>query len=205
MSISARMTEINRIIAGNGFSKVSFAQFSKDMAKIFPYFNNDENLDELKVMYNEIHLPSRATDCSAGYDFYSPFQFVLRPGNTITIPTGIRAEINQTWFLMVCPKSGLGCKFHVRLTNTVGIIDSDYSNADNEGHIFIELEIPSPGYTIPNECFGKDLRTAIYEHKMLIGRGNKFAQGIFLPYGTSENDDSVEKIKRTGGFGSTGK
>ena len=197
------ISEFTKIIVSKGFSKVSFTQFAKDMAATFPYFEDKETLVELKAMYDGIILPTRSTDYSAGYDFYAPFAFTLKPGNTIKIPTGIRANINQTWFLLACPKSGLGCKYHVKFANTIGIVDSDYALADNEGHIFLELSIESSGICVPNSCFGRDITTTIRD--MEIEAGNKFAQGIFLPYGVVENDDEIVKTKRTGGFGSTGK
>ena len=61
--------------------------------------------------------------------------FELKPGETIKIPTGIRVKINDGWVLKLYPRSGLGFKFRVQMNNTVGIIDSDYYNSDNEGHI----------------------------------------------------------------------
>ena len=38
------------------------------------------------------------------------------------------------------PRSGLGFKFRLQLNNTVGIIDSDYYNSDNEGHNFCKTD-----------------------------------------------------------------
>lgn len=197
------ISEFSKIIVSKGFSKVSFTQFAKDMAATFPYFEDKEKSAELKSMYDGIILPTRSTEYSAGYDFYAPFAFTLKPGNTIKIPTGIRVDINQAWFLLACPKSGLGCKYHVKFANTIGIVDSDYAFADNEGHIFLELEIPPLIPCVPNTCFKQDLKTSLQD--MTIDVGNKFAQGIFLPYGVVENDDKTVKSKRTGGFGSTGK
>ena len=120
-------------------------------------------------------MPERATVGSAGYDFYSPLDFVLEPGQTIKIPTGIRAKIEDGWVLMIFPRSGLGFKFRIQLNNTVGIIDSDYYGSDNEGHIFIKITNDS------NE--GKTLS---------LKKGDGFAQGVFLPYGvTSDDEDRI--------------
>ena len=44
-----------------------------------------------KESYDKIELPKRATAGSAGYDFFTPVSFTLKPGETIKIPTGIRA------------------------------------------------------------------------------------------------------------------
>lgn len=90
-------------------------------------------------IYENISLPKRATAGSAGYDFFSPVDFQLGPGETIKIPTGIRAQMEPDWVLKIYPRSGLGFKYRLQLNNTVGIIDSDYFNSDNEGHIFIKI------------------------------------------------------------------
>jgi len=163
------------------FEKVNKGQFVKDWLDTF---GGDEVAAE--QAYEGIRLPKRATKGSAGYDFYSPLNFVLHPGETIKIPTGIRAFMREDYVLMVFPRSGLGFKFRLQLNNTVGIIDSDYYYSDNEGHIFIKLTNDS------NE--GKTLTLA---------EGNGFAQGIFLPFGITEDDDETEL--RNGGFGSTTK
>ncbi len=161
------------------FEKVSRAQFLADWLDTF---GGEEAVAER--IYEEIKLPKRATTGSAGYDFYSPLAFELKPGETIKIPTGIRASMREDYVLMVFPRSSLGFKFRLQLNNTVGIIDSDYYFSDNEGHIFIKLTNDS------NE--GKVLTLAA---------GNGFAQGIFLPFGITEDDDVTEI--RNGGFGST--
>ena len=131
---------------------------------------------------NEIALPKRATAGSAGYDFVSPVEVTVEPGETALIPTGIRAEMDPGWVLLLFPRSSLGFKYSLRLANTVGVIDSDYAFAKNEGHIMVKLRNPLSG-------------------PVTIGRGERFCQGVFLPYGTAEEDEVL--TGRTGGFGST--
>lgn len=139
-----------------------------------------------KDSYDKIKLPERATAGSAGYDFFTPVFFTLKPGETIKIPTGIRAEINEGWVLNIYPRSGLGFKYRLQLNNTVGIIDSDYFFSDNEGHIQIKLTNDSK------------------EGKILsLEEGQAFCQGVFTEYGITFDDDATDK--RNGGFGSTGK
>ena len=161
------------------FEKVSFEQFQSG-------FDGEFSLEEIKEMYANLQLPKRATKGSAGYDFYAPFDITLNPGQTIKIPTGIRASMEDGWVLKLYPRSGLGFKFRLQLNNTVGIIDSDYYHSSNEGHIFAKITNDS------NE--GR-----IVEIKKNTG----FIQGIFLEYGITY-DDMVEEI-RDGGFGSTTK
>lgn len=161
------------------------AQFEKVSKEQFVSSWEDETLDAESI-YNELKLPKRATKGSAGYDFFSPMDFFLNPEETIKIPTGIRARIDDGWVLKIYPRSGLGFKYRVQLNNTVGIIDSDYYNSDNEGHIFIKITNDS------NE--GKTL---------FVKRGEAFAQGIFVEYGITVDDDA--DAIRNGGFGSTSK
>ena len=71
-------------------------------------------------------MPRRATSGSAGYDFFTPVEITLKPGETIKVPTGIRANMEEGWVLQIFPRSSLGFKFRLQLNNTVGIIDSDY-------------------------------------------------------------------------------
>lgn len=169
------------------FSKVSFDQFIKDWCDTFNIVSTDPNVrKDIESIYGGIELPTRATAGSAGYDFCSPLTFSLEPGETIKIPTGIRCEMNKGWVLMVFPRSGLGFKYRIQLDNTVGIIDEDYSYSDNEGHIFIKITNDS-----------KEDKTV----EVLRGKG--FAQGIFVPYGITVDDDA--DAVRNGGFGSTDK
>lgn len=110
------------------FEKVSFEQFRDAMKDEF--YRGQELPpaieDDLKKMWEEIALPSRATTGSAGYDFKAPFTFEMRPGETMKIPTGIRVKIDEGWWLGCLPRSGLGFKFRMQFDNTMGVIDSDY-------------------------------------------------------------------------------
>lgn len=163
------------------FFKVSFEQFEKDVIANFGKAPNN-----LKEIYEGITLPKRATIESAGYDFFSPFDITLPPKTEMVVPTGIRAKMLGGTFLAVFPRSGLGFKFKMQLCNTVGIIDADYFNAENEGHILIKI-------------FNDTNKNQTIE----VARGKGFAQGILLPFGITEDDESNEV--RTGGFGSTTK
>lgn len=162
------------------FEKVSYEQFATDIKDVFPDFSEDN----VREMYDGIKLPKRATAGSAGNDFFAPMDITLEPGQSIKVPTGIRVRINPGWWLGCFPRSGLGFKYRIQLDNTVGVIDSDYYNAKNEGHIMLKITNDSRE--------GKTLR---------LKSGDAFAQGIFLIYGITYDDD-VESA-RTGGFGST--
>ena len=123
------------------FQKVSWEQFLEGWKDAFP--NTEE--EKIREIYEGIRLPRRATAGSAGYDFFSPVDFELKPGETLKMPTGIRVLMEPDWVLKIYPRSGLGFKYRLQLNNTVGIIDSDYYNSDNEGHIFIKITNDSKG------------------------------------------------------------
>ncbi len=164
------------------FYKVSFERFYEDSNNCLGLLTREECLSA----YEKIKLPRRATKGSAGYDFFIPYPLVLAPKQSVRIPSGIRAEIDCGWVLQLYPRSGLGFKYRMQLDNTVGIIDSDYFFSDNEGHIIIK---------VGNDNFeGKTI-----ELPALSG----FAQGVFLEYGITIDDDT--DAVRIGGFGSTSK
>lgn len=161
------------------FEKVSTDQFMRDlMSKV--------KMENYGGTYLNIKLPRRGTNKSAGYDFYSPVSFSLEPNESIVIPSGIKCCIDEGWFLSIFPRSSLGFKYLAHLPNTVGIIDGDYyNNDDNEGHIMMAL-VNGPKETLT------------------VKAGDRIAQGIFLPYGLVTGDIPIS-FERSGGFGSTGK
>ena len=157
------------------FYKVSKEQFAADCSK-YSYIMQTN-------YYEGIELPKRATEGSAGYDFFMPFSITLRPGATCTIPTGIKFNVPNGYFLQLVPRSGLGFKFQLGMANTVGIIDSDYfDNPMNEGHIMVRL--------VNNGS-----------HIVHLAGGDAFCQGIILPYFLTDDDEA--QGERVGGIGST--
>ena len=164
------------------FHKVSEKRFLEDWKDTF----GEVQEEEVQKIYGDIRLPQRATSGSAGYDFFSPVDFTLQPGETVKIPTGIRVEMEPNWVLKCYPRSGLGFKFRLQMNNTVGIIGSDYFYSDNEGHIFAKLTNDT------NE-----------ERTVALKAGTGFMQGIFVEYGITFDDDVTDI--RNGGLGSTTK
>ena len=161
----------------NRFEKVSREQFKKDFESTL--YNVDE-------VYDSIKLPKRATVGSAGYDLFSPIDFVLRPKEGIKIPTGIRVLLEPDKFLAIYPRSGLGFKYKLQIWNTIPVIDCDYIASDNEGHIWIKLFNDSP------------------DGKMVtVKQGEAFCQGIITQFFKTDDDDTDGV--RNGGFGSTDK
>lgn len=155
------------------FEKISLKEFIKDT-----------KLTENE--YNNIIMPTRATQNSAGYDFYLLEDLVLKPGEIKKVPTGIKAEMNNDEVLMIYIRSSLGFKYNLRLCNGTGIIDSDYyNNVDNEGHILIAIQNEGTNF-------------------LNLKKNDRFVQGIFIKYLTVDNEKNIKEI-RTGGIGSTSK
>lgn len=167
------------------FEKVNFEQFFKDYKDTFCIgFLKADEIVHIKEVYDGITLPKRGTAKSAGYDFVSPIDFELHPNERIKVPTGIRCDMNENWALFLYVRSSVGFKYETILTNGTGIVDADYYNADNEGHIFVKLR--NDGEKILN-----------------VKAGERLVQGIFVPYGITVDD--IAEGERYGGIGSTGK
>ena len=139
--------------------------------------------DEFRKNPNvEIKLPTRATEHSAGYDFYSPVSITIQPNEMAMIWTDVKAHMYYDNALFIIPRSSMG-KQPIMIANTVGLIDSDYyGNESTAGNI---------GFRLLN------LGNTPYEIKV----GDRIGQGVFVKYGTVKDDDT--KGVRSGGFGST--
>lgn len=132
-----------------------------------------------------INLPKRATKYSAGYDIESARDYVIKPGEIRLIDTGLKVDMLDNEALMIYPRSSLGIKKGLTMSNAVGIIDKDYyNNPNNEGHIMIPLFNFSQKETV-------------------VSKGERIAQGVFQKFLTTSDDDVNQE--RTGGFGSSGK
>ena len=156
------------------FEKISYEQFKKDCGEF----------EDAKEMYEFLKMPKRKTVNSAGYDFHSPFDFVLHPKEIIKVNTGIKVSMENDDCLMLLDRSSTGFKYNIRICNQVGVIDSDYyNNVQNEGHICIALQ---------NEG----------EKDWIIKKGDSFAQGLFTKYFVVDEEENIEN-NRVGGIGST--
>jgi dUTP pyrophosphatase len=137
----------------------------------------------------EINLPIRKTKHSAGYDIEAAEDCIIpafKMGQKPTlVSTGIKAYYPDDEFLMLCNRSSNPAKRGLVLANSVGIVDKDYyNNQDNDGHLMFAF------YNL-------------FDHDVQIKKGESIGQGIFIKFGITDNDSATEE--RTGGFGSTGK
>lgn len=159
-----------------GFEKISLEQFEKD----FETYSKP-----LSEHYKDIRLPKRATALSACYDVFLPYDIKLEPNENVKIPTGIKSYMLDDEVLLAYPRSGHGFKYFIRIANTTPIIDADYIQAKNEGHIWIKIR---------NEG------NKVFE----IKKGDAFVQLMFQKYLLADGDN-FDGEQRTGGFGSTDK
>lgn len=161
----------------NKFEKISKEQFDKD-------FGYSANSIAGRSIYDAIKLPKRATTGSAGYDIFAPYDITILPRQSAVVPTGIRVILDNDKFLAIYPRSGLGFKYKMQLWNGTGIVDSDFSHSDNEGHIWCKFYNDSPD--------GKTIE---------IKEGEAMCQGVIQQFFKTE-DDNTDGV-RNGGWGST--
>lgn len=160
------------------FEKVSQKQYEADARSL----GHD---GDYWAEYDNLKVPERGTRHSACYDFYAPFGFKLNPDEEIKFPSGIRAsDMPIDSVLLIFPRSSTGIKKNLMMKNTVCVIDSDYQYAENEGHIIFAMR-----------NFGDTVQE--------IAAGERFAQGAFIKYLITDDDNAT--AKRSGGIGSTGK
>ena len=131
----------------------------------------------------DITLPTRGTQYSAGYDFYSPIDIEIQPHDKVCIWSDVKAYMQEGEVLLLYVRSSIGIKKGLRLSNGTGVIDSDYySNPDNDGNIGLSL------YNYTNEV-------------VKIKKGERICQGVFIPFLVADNGNTYNS--RTGGIGST--
>lgn len=127
--------------------------------------------------------PSLADVGSAGYDFFSPANYVIQPKGMVTIWTDVRAYMLIDEWLMVASRSGQG-KVRVTLANSIGVIDHSYhDNPTTGGNI---------GIMLVNDG----------DEPFIIEYGQAIAQGIFMKKLLADNT-FVRRQFRFGGFGSS--
>ena len=132
-------------------------------------------------------IPQRATPGSAGMDLVACIEepVHLPVGGRAMIPTGLAMAIpTAEWVGLVYARSGLAVRHGITLSNSVGVIDSDY-----RGEIRVGLcNLGQEPYTIQP--------------------GERIAQLVISPVLLSpvEEANELDSTERgTGGFGSTGK
>lgn len=125
-------------------------------------------------------MPTKAHDTDAGFDLYSPKDFVVRCGGSAIVDTGVRILIEKGYVGMVKSKSGLNVNHGITCE---GVVDAGYT-----GSIVVKLHS--------------------YQKTVHFKKGQKIAQIVFLPIPEVylELTDRFEETERgDNGFGSSGK
>lgn len=150
-------------------------------------------------------LPQYETAGAAGFDFkadistilnYKKFCFgtdiithdnivesiIIHPGGRCLISTGIKMAIPKNYVLLLYSRSGHGVKNGLSMSNSVGVIDSDYRD-------YIGIPLINNG-----------------TDDVIIHQGDRMAQGIIMPYPKIEFNvvKTLDSTNRKGGFQSTG-
>ena len=152
------------------FERISFKQFKKDVC-------------DSRELYDKIELPSRSTKNSAGYDIRSIENVIIKPGESKAIKTGVKVSMNSDEVLYIFDRSSLGFKYDICLSNSVGVIDSDYRG---------EIKVPLYNDSNVNQS---------------LDNKERVAQIVIMPYLNvtfNEVDTLSESNRDQGGFGSTG-
>lgn len=158
-------------------------------------------------------VPTKGTELSAGYDIYLPEDVDIPIGSSVLVDTGIKiitAGIDTPLVALVFPRSGMATKIGLTITNTVPVIDQDYT-----GNLKLSLKIDANYW---------DFNKANSEQVVHLEAGERVAQIVFMPiisnieFVNVENLEFDEESKKRyelamirsgsrleGGFGSTDK
>ena len=132
-------------------------------------------------------LPKHATSGAAGADLHANIdeEVTIPPMGRALVPTGLAIELpDASYGAFVFARSGLAVKHGLTLSNSVGVIDSDY-----RGEIVV----------------------ALFNHsseERTVEDGQRVAQLVITPYVTADfilSDELGNTERGSGGFGSTGK
>ena len=78
----------------------------------------------LKRMDERAVLPKYGSEGAAAFDLYcflDDDKVVINPGDTVLLDTGWAMEIPEGYVGLICPRSGLGTKKGLILSNTLGM------------------------------------------------------------------------------------
>ena len=136
---------------------------------------------KVKRLHSDAVLPSYATEGSGAFDLTA----ITRSGQVYG--TGLAFEIPKGHALFIYSRSGMGFKDDIRLSNCVGVIDSDY-----RGEVKVKLAHDGEAYQ------------AAYWPSV----GDRIAQGVILKLPAvefMEVEELTDTARGEGGFGSSGK
>jgi dUTP pyrophosphatase len=142
----------------------------------------------IKKLRSTVNLPIYKTPGSSGLDLEAALEskneMIIKPGETGLVPTGIAVALPENMELQIRPRSGLSLNSSITVLNTPGTVDSDYRG---------------------------EIKVILINHgkkDFIIKSGDRIAQMVFCPIlkpKMQETEELPDTIRKTGGFGSTGK
>jgi dUTP pyrophosphatase len=131
-----------------------------------------------------VALPAYQTSGAAGFDLASSVEMVVQPGEVTLVPTGLVIEVPDGHVLGVFARSSTPLKRGLMVANGVGVVDPDYCGPADEIKIEVFNFTAAP---------------------VAITRGDRLAQGLFIPVVRAQWDERVPVAPSRGGFGGTGR
>lgn len=133
----------------------------------------------------DLPLPAYESEAAAGMDLRAALttSMLIKPGERVLIPTGLKMAIPLGYEAQIRPRSGLAWKHGITMLNTPGTIDSDYRG---------EVKVLAINHG---------------EQSFAVEHGDRIAQMVIAPVSraTIRESESLEQTERNEkGFGSTG-
>ncbi|HEY8423063.1 MAG TPA: dUTP diphosphatase [Thermoclostridium sp.] len=147
-------------------------------------------------------LPKYQNEWDAGMDVCAAEEVIIRPNETVIVPTGLKMAIPPGFEIQVRPRSGITLRTPLRISNSPGTIDAGYR--DELGIIITNTSVESGNNNEHYTVDSKGNKQGIYH----IKKGDRIAQLVLqeVPRMRLKVVGSVADIgmNRGGGFGSTG-
>jgi dUTP pyrophosphatase len=131
----------------------------------------------------DVEMPVYQTAGSAGFDLAAAEDVVVPPGQSFLVPTGLVIATPPGHVLFLTARASLFKKKGLMLANGIGTIDSDYCGPNDQ--LFLSCYNPGPT-------------------SVSVTKGERLAQGIFLPFMRADFHEAPAEGADRGGFGSTG-
>src|SRR5437899_1060703 len=137
---------------------------------------------EIKRIDRGLPLPAYATAGSVGFDLLCREDVEILPRRIELIPGNVVVRIPAGYFLMLTLRSSTPRRKSLLIPNGVGIIDQDYCGEGDE----LKVQVLNFG-----------------EEAVLVKKGERIAQGLFLPVMRVTWEEIETVGEGRGGFGST--
>jgi len=156
----------------------------------------------VEICREGVKLPEYRNEWDSGMDVCAAEDVIIRPNETVVVPTGLKLAIPPGYEIQVRPRSGITLRTPLRISNSPGTIDAGYRD-----ELGIIISNTSVGAGDENACYTVE-STGNKQGTYYIRKGDRIAQLVLqeVPRMKLKVVDSVADIgtNRGGGFGSTG-